>query len=461
MLDKVAKAPSDRPAAKPTAAREFQPPAQVLEEDGPARAHWWVLFALTAFLIVGVAWASLAHIDRIVVARGELVTVTPVLVVQPLERAAVSAVHVKNGDVVRKGQLLASLDLTFTQADVQQLEAKLNGYLARQKRLEAEIGGTGYGLSGQPSQAEMLEASLFNERRQAYEARIRAYKEDRARIDVTLAATRSDLAKSAARIKLLQGIVEIRQAMVAKAYDSQLRLFEAQAQLIATEREMVQAEGKIAELEHQAASTNAQRDAYEQEWREKVADELVSVRRDRENVTEELSKALRRRDMISLAAPADAIVLEIAQRSIGSVLREAEILFTLVPLDAPLEADVRVSPLDIGLVKVGDEVRLKLDAFPFQRHGTLKGTIATISPDAFRPQRSEGTNQDLMKVDAVGPFHKARVQLIDVMLHNVPPQYRLLPGMTVQGEIKVGDRRVITYLLWPIIKGLDESMREP
>lgn len=461
MLEKTAKPSGDKPPAKPAVARDFQPAALALEEDEPTRAHWWTLFAMTALLIAATAWASLAYVDRIVAARGELVTVNPVLVVQPLERVAVSAVHVKNGDVVRKGQLLASLDPTFTQADVQQLEAKLNGYLARQKRLEAEISGADYGLSGQPSRTEMLEASLFNERRQAYAARIRAYKEDRARIDATLAATRLDLEKSVARIKLLQGIVEMRQAMVAKEYDTQLRLFEAQAQLIATEREKVQAEGKIAELEHQAASTNAQRDAYEQEWREKVADELVTVRRDRENVTEELNKALRRRDMISLAAPEDAIVLEIAQRSIGSVLREAEILFTLVPLDAPLEAEVRVSPLDIGLVKVGDEVRLKLDAFPFQRHGIVKGKVVTISPDAFRPQRSEGASQDPAKADAAGPFHKARVQLVDVKLRNVPPQYRLLPGMTVTGEIKVGDRRVITYLLWPVIKGFDESLREP
>lgn len=462
MLDKPAKTPVPKPAVTPAKARQFLPPAQAHEEAGPANVHWWALFALTAFLIVAAVWASFAQIDRIVAARGELVTVNPVIVVQPLERAAVREVRVRVGDVVRKGQLLALLDPTFAQADVDQLQTKLASYLARERRLGAEIAGKDYVPSAHSDRAERLEASLFNERRQAYKARLRTYQEDHARIDATLVATRADLEKANARLALLQKIVDIRKAMVAKAYDSELRLFEAQAQLIATEREKIQAEGKIAELEHQAASTNAQRDSYEQEWREKVADELVTVRRDREGAAEELSKALRRRDMVSLAAPEDAIVLEIAQRSIGSVLREAEILFTLVPLDAPLEAEVRISPLDIGLAKVGDEVRIKLDAFPFQRYGTLKGVIATISPDAFRPGHSNaGGSPDQSAAGASAPYHKARVRLVDTELGKVPGQHRLLPGMTVTAEIKVGRRRVITYLLWPIIKGLDESLREP
>jgi len=393
-------------------------------------------------------------------ARGELVTVTPALVIQPLERVVVSAVHVKIGDVVRKGQLLASLDPTFAQADVEQLQTKLSGYTARQKRLEAEIAGTAFVLPAHPDRAELLEAELFREREQTYAARIRTYREDRARIDATLSATRSDLKKAEARLKLLQRIVEMRKVLVAKAYDSELRLLEARAQLIATEREKIQAEGKVAELGHQAASTDAQREAFEREWGEKVADELVTVRRDRESAAEELSKARRRQDMVNLTAPEDAIVLEIAKRSIGSVLREAEVLFTLIPLDAPLEAEVRLSPLDIGIVKVGDEVRLKLDAFPFQRHGTAKGVVTTISADAFHPNRNGGS-PDAAKAEAATPFHKARIKLLDTNLRNVPDDYRLLPGMTVTAEIKVGNQRVISYLLWPIMKGLDESLREP
>ncbi|WP_170149412.1 HlyD family type I secretion periplasmic adaptor subunit [Rhodoplanes roseus] len=443
---------------KPAVAREFQPAAIALEEEEPARAHWWILYAITAFLLTALVWASLADIDRIVITRGELVTVEPALVIQPMERVGIRAVHVKPGDIVRKGQVLATLDSTFAQADLEQLQTKVATHKARQARLEAEIRNADYRPQGEPDRAERLEQSLFNERQQTYAARLRTFHEELSRIGASLAATRADIEKATARLALLQQIVDMRQAMVVREYETQLRLVEAKAQLIATEREKIQGEGKIAELQHQASSINAQRDAYVQEWREKVADELVSVRRDREAAVEELNKALRRRDMVTLAAPEDGVVQEIGQRSIGSVLREAEILFTLVPLDAPLEAEVRIAPRDIGVVKVGDEVRVKLDAFPFQQHGTARGRVATISADAFRPGRSEG--QDPQRTEAA-QFHKARVTLTDTTLRNVPTHFRLLPGMTVSAEIKVGTRRVISYVLWPIMKGLDEGLREP
>jgi len=460
MLYRYTKSARDKPARKPTVAREFQPPAIALEDEEPPKAARWVLYVLTIFLAVAALWTSFASVDEIVVARGELVTSVPTLVVQPLERVAVRAVHVKVGDLVRKGQVLASLDSTFTEADIEQLRAKVESYSARQARLEAELANMRYVIPAAPAQAETLEASLFNERALAYAARVRSYEEDIARLNATLASTRSDIEMAVARIGLLRKIVDMRQALMEKAVTSDLQLLEAQAQLLAAQRDMIQGEGKIAELLHQAESTTAQRDAYIQEWREKAADELVTVRRDRDGVTEELRKAMRRREMVTLSAPEDAVVLEIAQRSIGSVLREAEILFTLVPFRAPLEAEVRILPRDVGLVHVGDDVRVKLDAFPFQRHGTAQGRIATISADAFRPTRSDGTSSVPPREDATS-FHKARVTLLDTKLRNTPANYRLLPGMTVTAEIKAGTRSIISYVLYPILKGLEEGLREP
>ena len=460
MLQKTPNPAPDKPLPKPAVAREFQPPAMALEDEEPPRYTRWSLYVLTALVLIAVVWASLAKVDQIVTARGELITVVPTMVVQPLERVGIKTVNVKVGDIVKKGEVLASLDPTFAQADVEQLQTKMASYSARQSRLEAEITNADYKPSSVPSRAEVLEASLFKERKLTYASKLRTYAEDLARLNATSASTQTDLAKTKERVELLRRIMAMRETLVRQSYDSELRLLDAQAQLIAGERDIVQAEGKLAELKHQAESANAQRDAYVQEWREKVADELVTVRRDRESTMEDLNKALRRRDMVTLVAPEDSVVLEVAQRSMGAVLREAEILFTLVPLNVPLEADVRISPRDIGLVKMGDEVRVKLDAFPFQRHGTASGKVDTISPDAFRPQRSDGSSQ-VQPRDEEKFFHKARVTLTDTALRNTPANFRLMPGMTVTAEIKVGTRRVISYLLYPILKGLDESMREP
>ncbi|WP_316172196.1 HlyD family type I secretion periplasmic adaptor subunit [Bradyrhizobium sp. SZCCHNRI3037] len=450
-----------RSPEKPGIGDEFRTPALALESDEPPRAMWWLLYSLLLLLLIAFAWSVLASVDEIVGARGELVTVAPNLVVQPLERVVVKHVHVRAGDVVRKGQTLATLDPTFAEADVEQTRAKLAALTARQARLEAEIDRIGYTVPDNPNKAEALEESLFNERRLTYTAKMRSYDEDIARLDATLRATTADIDQLKARIDLTQKIVDMRQKLVAQAYDNKLRLYESQAQQVFAERELVQAYGKIEETTHQLDSVRAQREFYAQEWREKAADELVTVRRDRLSTAEDLSKAQRRRDMVSLTAPEDAMVLEIAQRSIGSVLREAEVLFTLVPLDAKLEIEARVSPLDIGRVHVGDVVRVKFDAFPFQRHGTGRGHITVVSPDAFRPARGDQQGSETPKPETQAQYHKVRVVLDDLRLRNTPPEFRLLPGMTVTAEIKIGERKVITYLLYPILKGLDESMHEP
>lgn len=442
--------------AKPAVARAYQSPAAALEDERPPAAGFVLLFALTALIVAAVVFAFLASVDEIVVARGQLVTSVPTLVVQPLETVSINAVNVKVGDIVHKGQVLASLDPTFVEADVVQLRSKLDGYSARQARLEAELANKDYSIPENPSQAQSLELSLFQERKLQYASRMRSFDQDIARYTAARQSARNELDKTAESLKLLGKVVAMREKLAAKAYGSQLQLIDAQNQVLTAQRDSEQLQGKVAELNHQLDSTSAQRDAFAQEWHAKTADELVNVRRQREAAAEDLDKAVRRRDMVNLVAPKDAIVLNIAQRSVGSVLRQAEPLFTLVPLDAPLEAEVRISPSDVGKVHVGEEVRVKLDAFPFQSHGTIKGSIKTISADTFQPQ-SNGQGG----AGGGAPYYKARVTLTDTHLVGVPDTARLLPGMTASADIKVGRRRIVSYVLYPIIKGLDESMREP
>jgi len=145
------------------------------------------------------------------------------------------------------------------------------------------------------------------------------------------------------------------------------------------------------------------------------------------------------------------VVLELVRKSVGSVVDQGEAVVTLVPLEAPLEAEAEVLAADIGFIREGDPVRVKLDAFPFQRHGVLEGLVRTISADAFEKNTAEGPRL----------LYRIRVAIGKTGLQAVPRDFRLIPGMGLTTEIKVGDRRVITYLLYPLIRSFDESMREP
>ena len=164
--------------------------------------------------------------------------------------------------------------------------------------------------------------------------------------------------------------------------------------------------------------------------------------------------------MVALTAPADAVVLDLAQRSVGSVVREAEPVVTLVPINVPLEAEVSINTRDIGRIAVGKEARIKLDAYPFQKYGTASGEVRTISQDTFVTGQQQDPNATTAQPPAA-PFFKARILLADTRLNVSDVPVRLLPGMTVSTEIKVGNRTVMSYFLYPLLRGLDDAIREP
>jgi HlyD family secretion protein len=155
---------------------------------------------------------------------------------------------------------------------------------------------------------------------------------------------------------------------------------------------------------------------------------------------------------VVLTAPVDGVVLDIAKLSPGSIARAAETFFTLVPLQGVMEAEVRIDAADVGYVRLGDPVHLKLDAYPFQKHGTIDGTVRTISEDAFKRDSVGKTGTDA--------YYMSRINMTGT-LGNMTEGARLLPGMTLTAEVVVGQRSVLSYLAWPLTKGMTEAVREP
>jgi hemolysin D len=181
-------------------------------------------------------------------------------------------------------------------------------------------------------------------------------------------------------------------------------------------------------------------------------EELLTISRERDAINEQLQKSDKRHKLVTLVAPEDSVVLDIVKLSPGSIVREAETFFTLVPLNVELEADVKIDSQDVGNIKVGHLVHVKVDAFPFQRHGTIEAKVRTISEDAFK--RDGGSK-------AGDVYYASRITLTNITLKNMKDKSRLLPGMSVTAEIVVGDRSVMSYIAWPLLRGLDEAAREP
>jgi hemolysin D len=232
-------------------------------------------------------------------------------------------------------------------------------------------------------------------------------------------------------------------------------LLEAREKRLEVQRELEQARNRSSELARELAASQSELQAWKNDWRQKTIEELAQVSRERQAASEELSKAQRRRNLITMVAPMDAVVLEIADVSIGTVVREAEQMFKLVPLQHSLEVELQISPQDVGFIAVGQAVKIKLDAFPFQRHGSLQGTLSSVSQDAL-PRAAAGAD----RTPAAESYYRAKVRLDSTELRRVPPETRLLPGLTADTQVVVGRRSVLWYFLMPIFGTVDDALRE-
>jgi hemolysin D len=430
--------------------------AAVFLRTAPASEHM-MLYALAAIVVLSIGLCAVVKLDRVVTSVGRVVPAAGAFYVSPFDTGIVRQILVKAGDVVKKDQVLATLDPTFTSADLKQLQQKLASDEAAVMRLDAELAGRPYEFAATDS-AQLLQGAIWQKRQAQYrfdladfDSRIHGAQ---SQVDQYEASSR----EYAKRLKLAEETEKVYQPLLEKGYVSKLQSMQATDERTEMGRLLGDAQNQMAALRQTMAALKAQRESYIQKWNSDTGTELVTVRNDLDVTRQNLQKAQKLSDLASLDAPADAVVLKVGRVSSGSVTggnaqaMGQEPLFTLVPLDGPLEADVNVRSEDIGFIKVGDPVQVKLDAYRYLQHGTAKGAIKTISEGTFT------TDDNNVPVP---PYFKVRVAIKEAHLRNVPADFRLIPGMTVSGDIMVGKRTILSYLVEGAMRTGSEAMREP
>lgn len=446
------KAPSE-PAIRRrdlTIANEFQPDMVEVEEAPPSRFASMVLYALVALLGVAMVWATFATLDQVVAAPGKLAPLSPNLVVQPLETSLIREVKVRPGDVVKAGDVLVVLDPTFTSADRAEIVAKERSLQAAITRLEAELAGEDMRVTAADDPDALLQRTLFDRRSAAYKAQLDSFNQEVRRQEATVATSASDIEALSKRLDVVARIEEMRRELTKQEVGSKLNLLMATNERLEISAGLERARNAKAEAEHALASTRAKRESFVEEWRQKIVEDLVEHRRQASALAEQIRKADLRSDRVTLAAPQDAVVLDVKGATIGAVVSQGDPLVTLVPVNDALEIEAKVPVTDVGFLSQGQDVRIKFHAFPFQKHGTAEGRLKWVSEDVFTDTGAPHS-----------PYYRARVELVRTNLRSMPDVFRLMPGMTVTAEIEVGERSVLSYLLYPIFGALDEAMNEP
>jgi HlyD family secretion protein len=425
-----------------------------------------ILWLMAGLFAAAAAALAVAKVDIVVSANGRLVTTDSEIVVQPLETSVVREIAVRMGDRVKAGQVLATLDPTFTAADEAELAAKLARLRAAHDRIAAELAGAGYEPS-HPDQDQLTQRDIFAKRRDEYAARLAAYDRKAEQYKADLAAHKTEAAGLAQQIRLAQQAEDIYQALVAKDLASKLKLIATTQSRVEAQSRLDTNRGEQQKLADEIAEAGAERDAFVDEWRRKLAEELVETRGERDATAAQLSKAELRRRMAVLRAPRAAVVLAVAERPEGAVVQPAEPLVRLVPEGVPLVAEVEIDTRDVARIRVGDPTTLKFQALPWQQYGLAEGVLKTLAPDTVEDGSTREIAGGASALSAAAapphsPIHyRARVALTQTRFRNLPQGFALRPGMRLVADIKIGRRSILQYVLNPLTRVVTESLREP
>jgi hemolysin D len=441
---------------------EFESPsAAITSTPVPASARNIVWVVVSMFAIAAVAMA-LIPVDRVVTAQGKVVSQSPTLVVQPLEAAIVRSIEVRDGEAVHAGQVLARLDPTFAAADVGALAAQVSSLQAQVSRLQAEADGRPFIYTGLDPNLS-LQSAIFAQRQAEYSYKIENYTQKVNSLASAIARANSDAAGYRNRLQVATNVEQMRRELERMQVGSKLNTLAAMDNRAEMERNMRSAEETAATAQRDLAAMVAERDGYVQNWHADVSEKLSEATSKLSDARESLNKAQLRRQLVELRADRDATVLTVAKVSVGSVLQSGQQFITLVPSDAQLEVEANIAGRDDGFVHVGDPVAVKFDTFPFTQYGMAHGTVRTISADSFTAQDDQRNPTGAVPVSSNNsePYYRARVAIDRVALHGTPEGFRIMPGMPVTADVKVGKRTVMNYLLGRVLPVASEGMREP
>jgi len=374
--------------------------AILLEEAAPPSYLRNTIRLALVSMIAFVVWAYFASLDVIALASGQIVPVQSVQIVQHLDGGRISSINVKDGQVVKKGEVLLTLNDVEAKSEYQALNARFWGLYVRAERLRALIADRPADFADVP----ITYAKVVQEEKDA------------------LLTARDQVSQLTDQIRILSEVSSIRSDL-------------AREQLAT----------KVQALDAQRALGQAQSDLLR--YRRAHMDELTDTVMDLTQVEEQKAKLLDRLQRVEVVSPSDGVVQGLQFRTVGGVIPAGDTIMDVIPIDDQMQAEVKVSPTDIGFLRLGQEARLKVGTFDFMRYGTIDGHVSLIS--------SFSTVDEAQKLT----YFKVIISLEQSFVSR-DSQKTIEPGMTVQADIITDRQSVLQYLLRPVYVALKQGMRE-
>ncbi len=421
----------------------------IAHDDQARRSRMYVL-AIAALIGGLAAWSTVAQIDKVVHAEGRIIPSARSQTIQHLEGGIIAELAVREGDMVKQGQLLVSIDPTRAEATLSERKAKRQGFLARAARLTAEAEGLpAMKLTAEtPPDSEVVRAEIaaFTSRRTRLGQEARVLQEQ-------IAQKRAELVEQETRARSLTSEMDVArkqlavvQGMFSRQSASQMEMLDAQARVQRYETQIQDAQSALPKLRAAIAEIDERiRDA-QARFRAEARTDLAQVRSELDRVEQEVRGETDRVARTEIRSPVDGVVNRVYMNTLGGVVKPGDTIVELTPADEKLLIEARVRPADRADLRDGVPAKVRLTAFESSRYGTLPGEVVEVSADTVPDERGERFYRVKVAVDAA---------------RSTIPLSQMSPGMTATADLVTGRRTVFDYLVSPLTKFGTRALHDP
>src|ERR1700730_1070644 len=386
----------------------------------------------------------------------------------------VRAIHVRDGQTVKAGDVLIELDPRINVSERAHLQADLTAAQLEIARLRAALSNLDDPIKafhppvGAPPEKVAMQKSYLIKQTIEYRAKIDALERQRDQKKAEQDTIQATLDKLSTIIPIIQERVDIRKASSDREYTSKFQYLEMLQLLAEQQQELIVQKSHLREAEASVAALAEARKQAVAEFDRTLFGQLAEAERKADGLVHDVDKSQQKINAQYLTAPIPGTVQQLAIHTVGGVVTPAQVLLALVPSDSPLEIEAMISNRDVGFVQPKQSAEIKVDTFNFTKYGLLHGEVLTVSQDAIvrdKPvdragEKSSGADSTSSEPKGQDLSFAARISLDRTQMQIDGKLINLTPGMAVTAEIKTGSRSVLSYLLSPLIRYGHEGLRE-
>jgi hemolysin D len=430
----------------------FSPTMLEVQTSPPAPMARSIAWAVSAALFLFVLWSLWADFDITVSSVGSAIPSAKTKVVQALEVGRVVAIHVKDGDEVVQGQRLIELDATLAAADREKSGQDAEDASLDVLRLGAQLKGLAQ-LPRPPDGASPVaverQKHLLISRVGEQQQKMAVLTQEIARKSADLATTQASIKKIEEALPMVQQRLAMRDKLWKEGFMAEVSVIESRLEVSTQVNELAVLKERLKESQSALRASELAKSQAQAEYVSRVSAEMTDAQRRMQAGHQEYVKASYRESYQVLTAPISGTVQQLAVNTVGGVVNATQGLMTVVPKEGGIEVEAQVLNKDIGFLRVGMPVAVKLDAFEFTKYGSLEGVVQWVGADAVK-------HEQLGQVFPVRIVLKQTKLPVDVDGNH--PEIRI--GMSVTADVAIGKRKAYEYFLGPLLKYKNESLRE-